>query len=405
MTEPIADIAFVSFNFNKGFGGHYLSMVETVRSGIFFEPTVLDLGFSPTPLLDDIRTLFIPYGWVGHAEARRQLRNFLLEAGTKVVFCYDIAAYNITQFALARDLIQVVYVKCGGPPLTLYYPKPENLVVYSDEDKRFFGEKLPNSVLAKIPNRVSESLLKKKQTRLSESALHELKKIEGCVENVEKIVCVARIGHAYEDKIRRAYDYLRATQAAGRPAVLAVIGSIQHEEVMGRLLDDRPQGTLFLSDAFHVNDAGRFLANFDTAITTGRGTVEATLVGLKVLVPFDHGKQLALLTPNNYHALIRSNFSGRAHPDELAEIMPPDFNSRDADRVRNLIRQDFAIEHAAGRFNDFLKRLASAKRPPTPELILGATYFFYVALRERSQTFRSLAMLRRRLFVRHRAPK
>lgn len=105
MTTPIAGTAFVSFNFNKGFGGHYLSMVETVYSGIFFEPTVIDLGFNPTPLLDNIRSHFIPYHWIGHVKARRKLRNFLREAKTKVVFCYDIASYNITRLALGSGLI------------------------------------------------------------------------------------------------------------------------------------------------------------------------------------------------------------------------------------------------------------------------------------------------------------
>lgn len=405
MTVPIKETAFVSFNFNKGFGGHYLSMVETIRSGIFLQPTVLDLGFSPTPLLDDVRTLFIPYGWFGHGKARLHLRNCLLEAGTKVVFCYDIASYNITRLALARDLIQVVYVKCGGPTLTLYHPKPENLIVYSEEDQIFFSEKLPGSMLAKIPNRVSETLLQNKQVSLSESALNEIEKIAGGTEDAEKIVCIARIGHAYEQKIRRAYDYLRSAQEAGRPAVLAIIGSIQHGEIMDRLLNDRPYGALFLSDAFHVDDAGRFLANFDTAITTGRGTIEATLLGLKVLVPFDNGKQLALLTPNNYDRLCRSNFSGRAHPKELAEFMPPDVTSTDSERVRKLIREDFAIERAAVRFNDFLKRLDSARRPPTMQMIMGVMFFFYEALRERSQFFRSLTILRKGLINRYRLPR
>lgn len=391
MTELIAYTAFVSFNFRKGFGGHYLSMVETVRSGIFYEPVVLDLGFSPTPLLNETRTSFIPHRWIGHGAARRQLRTALLEANTKVVFCYDIASYNITRLSLARDRVQVVYVKCGGPTLTLYYPKPDNLIVYSEEDEIFFSEKLPNSVLSKIPNRVSERLLKKNQASLSEDALIALAKAAGGADVVEKIVCIARIGHSYEQKISRAYDYLKATQKAGRAATLAVIGSVQHEEVIKRLSAESPPGSLFISDAFHTTDSARFLSNFDTAITTGRGTVEACMMGLKVLVPFDRGQQIATLDPDTYAGLIRSNFSGRARPDELPNPLQHHQTFSDIKHVQDWIRRDFAIEHATPRFTEFLDRLKPAKDPQTKDLILGIAYYFYEASRERSQIFRLLS--------------
>ncbi|PTB88101.1 hypothetical protein C9928_06905, partial [Pseudidiomarina aestuarii] len=124
MNKPLANVAFVSFNFGKGYGGHYLSLAEAAQSSIFIDPIVIDLGFNETPLLDQVRSKFIQHRWFGHAAARKEIRTFILDSEVKIVFCYDIASFNIVRMALRNTKINVVYVKCGGPILTLYYPRP-----------------------------------------------------------------------------------------------------------------------------------------------------------------------------------------------------------------------------------------------------------------------------------------
>ncbi|RGP38770.1 hypothetical protein [Pseudotabrizicola alkalilacus] len=393
MTDAISNAAFVSFNFGKGLGGHYFSMAETIRSGIFADPLVIDLGFRPAPPLDGLRTHVIYHGWVGHWTARRRLRDAVAKANTQVVFCYDIHAYDITAWALANTPTQVVYVKCGGPTLTLYTPKPHNLIVYSDEDDAFFERRLAGAIRAKIPNRVSETSLAAKQIPLSPEAKAWLDAHNGA----EKIVCIARLSHSYANKIQRAVDYLEAQRRAGRQATLTLIGYVQHEEVMNDLKTLNSEYVQILTDPFHTKDAGRFLSNFDTAITTGRGTVEAVLLGVNVLVPYDASRKLARLTSASYTGLFRTNFSGRAKPEEVK--VTGYFSQTDMADVRERIRNDFAIENAGPKFRGFLDRL----RPPRPvsvrDRFLGYAYFWYRVTQEKSRVLRSFSrnVLKQRL--------
>lgn len=376
--------AFAIFNFGKGIGGHYLSMQEVARSGAFDMPVVIDLGFAPSPLLDEVRTRFIPHRWYGHSAARRELRHTFANAGIEFVLCYDIASYNITRRAVAGSEIAVVYVKCGGPVLTRYFPKAPHLVVFSDEDAAFFRERLPQAVMAQIPHRVSEDRLRGLQIPLAPEACAALRPED------ENMVCIARIGRSYESKILCAFDWLRRRKAEGRPATLTVIGSVQQPEIYDRLRKDAPPGTQFLTDGFHVTDAARFLSCFNVAVTTGRGTVEAVLLGLKTLVPFDKSDpKLAPLTPATYEALRRTNFSGRARADELPRPLPT-FDSDQDEDLRVRVRADFSVESAAPLFRALRARSRPEFKMPLGELLLGALYFYYEASRERNRIVREI---------------
>lgn len=385
MNEPIDGAAFVCFNVGKGYGGHYLSLAETALSGIFSRPVIVDMGFAPVPLLDSVRTEHIPYTWFGNARARRALCNLIEKNEVEMVLCYDIPSFIVVQYAMAGTGLKIVYVKCGGPLLTLYYPRPQNLIVYSMEDEAFFSERVPGAKMARIPNRVREHVIKAKQEPLYDDRLEALIEDAG-----ERVVCVARISHAYERKIRRAFDYCNARRTKGANVSLTIIGSIQHREVADSLFNDAPCGTVFLTDSKHTRDVARFLGNFDSAITTGRGTVEAVFCGLNVFVPFDSSERLAALSPANYQGLARTNFSGRAQPEEVLDQRLEALSEQEKGELLDLVRGDYALEHAGKTFRAFLDRLHPSPLQSLRDVILGWLYLRHDALRERSQFARGL---------------
>lgn len=385
MNEPLEGVAFVCFNVGRGYGGHYLSLAETALSGIFERPLVIDMGFAPVPLLNSVRTKHIPYKWFGNVPARRMLRDLVAKHEVGIVLCYDISSFIVVQCAMAGTGVKIVYVKCGGPLLTLYYPRPQNLIVYSMEDEVFFSERTPEAMMARIPNRVREHAIKAKQEPLHSDSFEPLKQSAS-----ERVVCVARISHAYERKIRRAFEYCNARRAKGVNVNLTIIGSIQHREVADVLFDDAPRGTVFLTDSEHTRDAARFLGEFDTAITTGRGTVEAVFCGLNVYVPFDSSGRLAALSPTNYQGLARTNFSGRARCNEVPDRSLKVLSEQEKCQLLNLVRSDYALEPSGKTFRTFLSQLHSSLPQSLLEAILGWFYLRHDALRERNHFARIL---------------
>jgi hypothetical protein len=387
MTKPIRNTGFVSFNFGEGRGGHYLSMAEVVQSGIFEAPAVIDMGFAPTPPLENLRSEYIEYKFWNAPPSWKRLREAVIRGGVETLFCYDIHAYNIASIALAHAPVRLVWVKCGGPTLTRYFPRPQSLIVFSEEDSRYFEQHLNEVIRATIPNRVSEKRLLAKQIGLANEAEAWL----ASKPESEKIVCIARISHAYAKKIERAFDYLATCKRVGREATLTIIGYIEHEEVMERLRSRREPDVQVLTDEFHTTDSGRFLSVFDTAITTGRGTIEAVLTGLEVLVPYDKARKLALLSPETFPGLAGTNFSGRASPDDVGAVETHPLPNSSKFAVKERIRKQFSVEASGSSFGAFIASLPSPKPQPMKERFIGQCYLFYCIIRSRSPLLRFLS--------------
>jgi len=374
-------VAFITFNFQKGIGGHYLSMLQTARSNIFSKSLIIDVGYQPTALFDDERDVYIKYSITKSFSAFSQLKKFLIEKDVKLVMCYDNHSYTLASPVCRLLGLKIVYVKCGGPRPKIYFPRAEYIITYSKEDMTFFSEKLPGSELVLIPNQVSEAKLLEQQVNLGESFGR----------SSVSIVCIARLDQFYLGKINLAVAMVEDLRNKyQQDASLFIIGSVQQQEVYAYLKAlQKPYLTILTSENF-TRDAAKFLNNFDASVSTGRGAVESALLGLKTYIPVNGSQDLALLSAENYDLLKATNFSGRAKVDrQIARHSK--VNQLSASEVTVLtetIRNDYTVERSGTQFENFLQKIKPHTRMKIVNWMAGVGYFTYCGIWERNYFFR-----------------
>src|SRR5690554_5930469 len=103
----------------------------------------------------------IPFKGYNFLNFYRSLKQVLIDYQPDAVHCFDIAAYNIFTLFIGHNKYPIFLNKCGGPSPRYYYPLVQNLILFSQENyKWFIGQpKFKNSNIVVIPNRVNPKLL------------------------------------------------------------------------------------------------------------------------------------------------------------------------------------------------------------------------------------------------------
>ncbi|WP_156810429.1 hypothetical protein [Pseudoxanthomonas sp. GW2] len=230
------------------------------------------------------------------------------------IHAFDNKSYFFSRLVARKLDVPSILTRAGGPNPTRYFPYARDVVAFSEENASYFRNlpKLRASSIHLIPNRILDFDL----CAAKESELRERLAIDGS-ELVVLRVC--RIGLAYEESVRQAANLVRKLNAASIPSRLVVLGTIQDAESYARLQRIQDIRIDFVLDRKFTFNANELIGLGDIVVGVGRGFMEAALHGMIVLAPVSGCDVPALVLPENFDHLSRTNFSPRGFIPEFDE--------------------------------------------------------------------------------------
>src|SRR5690606_33889480 len=143
---------------NPGIGGHYYSLLETVkRISEKHEVAIVNIGTKRAVSLQDIEydIHYIIEKGPKIYSIYKKLNTIILKEKPDILHSFDHISFLWARLSGNKFKIPYSITKCGGVN-PIYYPYAEHMVLYSEENKLFFQNesKYKNSNLHLIPNRI-----------------------------------------------------------------------------------------------------------------------------------------------------------------------------------------------------------------------------------------------------------
>lgn len=242
---------------------------------------------------------FKGYNFLGF---RKGLKQVLADYRPDAVHCFDIAAYSTFTLFIGHNEYPIFLNKCGGPSPRYYYPLVQNLILFSEENNRWFIDqpKFKNSNIVVIPNRVNPRLLQFNHNKPFP------KKDAFC------FVRIARIGTAYKKSIEDSIRLIQKLYQDGLNVHLYIIGTIQDEEIARQTQNKiKNLPVTVITDPKYTAKASDMLYLADAVIATGRGAMEASFLAKPILTPAKNSKLPILVGQDNFKGFFDTNFSQR----------------------------------------------------------------------------------------------
>lgn len=187
-----------------------------------------------------------------------------------------------------------------------FYPHANSLILYSLEDKEFFESKksFNKSKIYLIPNRVNEKKLEQSDTNVN-----TIKNI--LPKGTTVFLRIARIGVSYKESILQAINLVADLNKKGIPSTLVVIGVVEDFGIYSLLQEKAGDNALFFTKSEFTINASKNISVADFVVGTGRGFMEAALLGKPVLAPTRNRSYPELVDFNNFNLIFKTNFSQR----------------------------------------------------------------------------------------------
>jgi len=340
----------------SGIGGHIYSFQALIRSLLpHIQCVAVTFGSARCPALEpvDCRQYQIPFGI--HRLRVRELSRFMDIVRTEkpdVIHAFDPKTGAFARWSALRVGCGLLETKCGGPnpqgrfPHS-YFPCVPQLVVYSEENERYFRcqRAYRRMQIRNIPNRIHEFL-------------PDAGKIAALRARVDPrhpvILRVGRISRSYQRTAEKSIRLVRRLVSDGIPAQLVFLGVV-HEKAAEQDLRVALKGCgTVVSDPELVKQASSVLDAGDLVVGTGRGLMEAAARGRILLVPARTGQLPTLVDETNWESLFSANFSERSEVapwDEEANyraiqqvLRDPEYRQRLSAFSLRLFKDRFSLE-------------------------------------------------------------
>ena len=212
-----------------GKGGHFHSLNTIANAlGEDNEIYVFNIGFKISESLDEkkYKIFFKKYTGYNFISTYKKLKEKVHLINPDVIHAFDIESFSFSRL-LSYSLNQPSYInKCGGPNPKMYFPKANNLVLFSIENKAFFNDnsryREVNTVV--IPNRVKTIV--PDQNRIDDFYKKHDKN------SAVTILRIARIGKHYYQSIIQGVNLVEWLLKEGRNVKLILVGTVQNIEVL-----------------------------------------------------------------------------------------------------------------------------------------------------------------------------
>ncbi|MBO3115784.1 hypothetical protein J4050_03450 [Winogradskyella sp. DF17] len=331
-----------------GKGGHFHSLNAIANTiGRVHDVHVINVGVQRSESLDSssYKISFVKYNGYNFFKVFLKLKKIVKHVQPQVVHAFDVESFAFARL-FSISLRQPSYLnKCGGPNPKLYYPKADNLVLFSHENQHFFDEhrkyQKVNKVL--IPNRVLPVYIDVEKVK----AFKEKHKV-----NTEiTILRIARIGNHYHQSILQGINLVKWLVEKGCNVKFIILGTIQSEEIYRDLLDYINQNNItnhviIETDDKFTHNASKVLSAGNIIIGTGRNFMEAASLGQILLVPYEDEDYPLLVDNDNFDQVFETNFSPRTKVDN--------YNSRlNLENILSLVQSKDNYINSQKWFNSF----------------------------------------------------
>lgn len=311
-------ILFVITVLGHGRGGHFFSL-DHIAGEIAKQDNVkiisIGTGFSDVLSNNPYFLKHVPFNGLSLIKLNREMRQVAKEYEPDIIHCFDTKCYGVLTCLPALSKYPFVLNKCGGGNPAIY-PKVENLIVFSKENKKRFEEqsKYKNSKIHLIPNRVSRLAIKEDPSCQKDQSHFTFVEIN-------------RINQAYKKGMLDSIELVKHLQSQNRPVKLIIIGVVEDAIFYDKLKTcTQKEGVpvTFLTEHRFTVKASNYLYLADAVIGIGRGLMEAASLGVPLLTPASNYNYPVLVDASNYEGFFETNFSPRNRVEEkdIAENLP-----------------------------------------------------------------------------------
>ena len=303
-----------------GKGGHFHSL-NTIANAIGSAQKVhiINIGFKPSDVLDKMNYefTFVNFNGYNFISTFIKIKKLIKQLQPDAIHAFDVESFAFSRL-FSKSSKQASFLnKCGGSNPKKYFPIPDQLVLFSEENKSYFetNRRYKNTSLTLIPNRV-------KPVYIDRSRIELFYNTYGKTEI--SLLRIARIGKHYHKSIIQAINLVEWLKSKSLTIRLVVIGTIQSDVIYNSILDDIKSKQLEndviidTSDKF-THNASELLDIGDVIIGTGRNFMEASSLNKMLLVPYKNSDYPLLVTDSNFDAIFSTNFSPRTQVDNFNE--------------------------------------------------------------------------------------
>lgn len=294
-----------------GQGGHYYSLrdITSVLHGAWkgadFRTLVLGdilpAAFSDYP---------IPISQVSFRN--KTFRQYFAEAiscaddfSPTVVHAYDNKSYFFARLIAMRHRAKVFLTKPGGPNPGFSFPICPDVVCFSEENLQSLAQRrrMRPARFHFIPNRIAEPVQ-------NEERIADLKAVVG---NGDVLLRIARIGPYHRHSIVQTINLGRYLRQNGFPMKVVLLGTVEDKRVLKEMRELGDGHSVFVHDPIFTTRASELLSVARIVVGTGRGLVEAAMLGKLVVSPLADTELPSFVTTENWRKLSATNFSERSH--------------------------------------------------------------------------------------------
>ncbi len=316
------NIVFLIATVGHGKGGHFNSLHTMANElGKLHSVVVLNLGYQKSEVLvsENYKVNFVKYNGYNFLKAYKVASKICKEISPKIIHAFDVESFAFSRLLAKRYKLSSYLTKCGGPNPKKYYPIPNNLVLFSQENLKFFkdSKRYSSSNITIIPNRVETIQLDKERIELFKKKYND---------DSYKILRISRIGKHYYKSILQGINLLEWLLHRGKNVKFILVGTIQSEEIYQKIvkyIEEKKLSKYVIIDTSDVftKRASGILGVGDMILGTGRNFMEACSLNKTMLVPYKETNFPVLVTEQNFQSIFATNFSPRT--------VVPNFNEND----------------------------------------------------------------------------
>lgn len=337
--------------FGHGRGGHFYDLAHVAAGlrDLGFQIQILNIGTNPSPVVEtvspEIRRSFILYQRRKFKKYIREISKFISENKSAIFHCYDIESFAIISLFIPSKKIRLS--KCGGAPPSKFYPYVSNQIVMSYDDVDWFTNR--NQKVQFIPNRIHRNLLINTLRNFhSNREIHQQK----------KFLRIIRITEYYRDSIMSYVNVARSM--ANHDIAFILIGKIESETLKKKLLSIQKKLSNFylFTDDHHTINAQEFIGDFDIIYGTGRGVMEAIVLGKKVVTYCKGVDNPIPLTEELAIKFLKSNYSERNMINEDYQLIPLQefMTTKKVVNYEKVSQLFFEVQGAKVKFENFYRK-------------------------------------------------
>lgn len=350
---------------HSGRGGHYYSLRTTAEEmSKKLDCAIVVIGKRESPVINQskVKIYNLIYKKINIIKVIKDLKNIIDIERPQVIHSFDEDTFFFG--SLISNILKKPYIhtKCGGPNSRIAFPKVNNLILFSQEDVRFYqsSRRFKKTNLFFIPNRIREipsDILRIKNIKLSVD----------CNES-KTFLIISRLEEYKKNDILQAINLVKKLNSDGIKTKLIIIGALQDVNVSKEIKENMDNNIYLFTDDKYAINASQLIDVADFVIGGGRSFMEAALKGKIMLCPLKNSNYPLLITEENFQNAFDQNFSSRLTidnfdpEDNYKQIIQALIDEEYADNVTSFIKS-VSSEHfeISSQLNRYCKIYNEAK--------------------------------------------